>query len=132
MTRELIAETEFYKLEADSAANRSYSLCRGFWPDTDEFKKNYLANMQKVIARLRPGFTTIVDIREMKIPPQGLAETILKVQSLQKDAGIKRSARISDQPIQTLASERMRREGEVEGIVRTFNSLPEALAWLDS
>jgi hypothetical protein len=132
MARELIADTEFYKIEVDSEANRSYSLCRGFWPDTDEFKKNYLATMQKLISRLRPGFTTVVDIREMKIPPAGLAETILKAQTMQKGAGLKKSARISDQPIQTLASDRMRREGEVEDMIRTFNSLLEALAWLDS
>jgi len=132
MTREVIAETEFYKLEVDPEENRSYSHCRGFWPDTDEFKKDYLANMKKLVTRLRPGFTTVVDIREMKIPPQGLAETILKVQSMQKDAGLKRSARISDQPIQTLASDRMKREGEIGDIVRTFNTLPEALAWLNS
>jgi hypothetical protein len=132
MARELIADTEFYKLEVDSAANRSFSVCRGFWPDTEEFRKGYLANIQRLISRLRPGFTTLVDIREMKIPPPGLAEMILKAQSMQKDAGLKKSARISDQPIQTMASDRMRREGEVEEMIRTFNSLPEAQAWLDS
>lgn len=85
-----------------------------------------------MISRMRPGYTTLVDIRDMKIPPPSFGETILKVQVMTREAGLKRSARISDQPIQTLASERIRREGEAEEVVRTFSSLPEALAWLDS
>jgi hypothetical protein len=132
MVRELIADTEFYKLEVDSAENRSFSIYRGFWPDNEEFKKNYLANMQKLVSRLRPGFTTVVDIRELKIPAQGVMETIIKVQELIKNAGVKKSARISDQPIQTLAADRVGRENEMKETTRTFNSLPEALAWLNT
>jgi hypothetical protein len=132
MVRELIANTEFYTIEVDTAANRSFSAYRGFWPETEEFKKTYLANIQKMISRMRPGYTTLVDIRDMKIPPPSFGETILKVQLMTKEAGLKRSARISDQPIQTLASERIRREGDAQEVVRTFNSIPDALAWLDS
>ncbi len=132
MARELIADTEFYKLEVDSAENRSFSIYRGFWPDTEEFKKNYLANMQKLVSRLRPGFTTVVDIRELKIPAQGVMETIIKVQEMIKNAGVKRSARISDQAIQTIAADRVGRENEMKETTRTFNSLPEALAWLNT
>jgi hypothetical protein len=132
MARELVADTEFYKLEVDSAANRSFSVYRGFWPDTEQFKKNYLADMTKLVSRLRPGFTTISDIRELKVPPQAVGEVIIKAQGIVKDAGLKKSARISDQPIQTLAANRVGREADMKETTRTFNSLPEALAWLDT
>jgi hypothetical protein len=132
MVRELIADTEFYKIEVDSSENRCYSVYWGFWPDTEEFKKNYLADMQKMVSRLRPGFTTFSDIRELKIPPQAVGETILKAQGIVKDAGLRKSARITDQPIQTLAANRIGRDADLKETARTFNSFPEALAWLDS
>lgn len=45
MARELIADTEFYTIEVDSSANRSFSVYRGFWPETEEFRRTYLANI---------------------------------------------------------------------------------------
>ena len=132
MARELVADTEFYTIEVDSAENRSFSVYRGFWPNKEEFKKTYLADMQKMITRLRPGFTTVVDVREFKIPVQEVMETIGKAQELIKNAGVKKSARISDQPIQTLATERVGREADMKETTRTFNTLAEALAWLSS
>jgi|GEM_PF-2221375 len=132
MARELVAETEFYKIEVDSSENRSYSVYRGFWPNKEEFKKTYLADIQKLLSKLRPGFTTIVDVREFKIPVQEVMETIGKAQELIKNAGVKKSARISDQPIQTLATERVGREADMKEMTRTFNTMPEALAWLSS
>ncbi len=132
MTRELIAENEFYKLEVDPTTNRTFSVYRGFWPDTEDFKKNYRANMEKMISRLRPGFTTLVDVREFKLGPQGVMETIVKVQEMIKNAGVKKAARITDQVINKMASDRIGREAAMSDVVQNFNSLPEALAWLDS
>lgn len=132
MARELIADTEFYALEADIEANRSFSLYRGFWPNSDEFKKDYLANVQKLLSRMRPGFTTVVDLREFKVPGQEVMETIARAQEMFKGAGVRKSARVSDQAIQTLASDRVGREADMKETTRTFNSLPEALVWLDT
>jgi hypothetical protein len=132
MTRELIAENEFYKLEVDSSENRSYSIYRGFWPDTEEFKTGYYSDMMKLVSRLRSGFTTVVDVREFKLGPQGVMETIVKVQGVIKDSGVKKSARISDQAIHKLAADRIGREADMKETTQTFNSLSEALKWLDS
>jgi hypothetical protein len=132
MTRELIAETEFYKLEVDAGENRSYSIYRGFWPDTEEFKQGYYGSMQKLISRLRSGFTTVVDVRDFKLGPQGVMDTIVRVQGMMKEAGVRKSARITDQPIHKLASDRIGREADMKESVGNFNSVPEALAWLDS
>jgi len=133
MARDVVAQTEFYTFEVDTAANRTLSTYRGFWPDTDEFKNTYIDNVQKMIKRVRPGFTSMVDIREFKVPAPGVVEAIVTVQELLKKAGVKKSARVSDQPTQTIMADRIGREADMEGgSTQMFYSVPEALAWLDS
>jgi len=133
MAREVVVETEFYTLEVDAAVNRTISTYRGFWPDTDDFKKTYIANVQKMAARVRSGFTSMVDIRDFKVPAPGVTDAIVKVQEILINAGVSRSARVSDQAIQTIMADRIGRENEMkQETTKTFNSVPEALAWLDS
>jgi hypothetical protein len=132
MPRELIADTQYYKLEVDGAKNRTHSEYKGFWPDTEEFKSTYVRDMQRLLSRVRPGYTTIVDLREFKVPPQTVIETVIKVQEMLKKAGLKRSARITDQPILKMTADRIGREAEVKDDVRSFNTILEAEVWLDS
>jgi hypothetical protein len=133
VARELIAKNEFYTFEVDTVANRTLSTYHGFWPDTDDFKRTYIADVQKMITRVMSGFTSMVDITDFKVPPQGVVEAIVKVQELLKKAGVKKSARVTDQPTQSLMAGRVGREAGVDGsATQMFASVPEALAWLDS
>jgi hypothetical protein len=88
--------------------------------------------MLKLVSRLRSGFTTVADVRDFKLGPQGVMETIVKVQGMLKDAGVKKSARITDQVIHKMASDRIGREADMKESVGNFTSLSEALKWLDS
>jgi hypothetical protein len=86
-----------------------------------------------MIMRVRPGFTSMVDIRDFKVPPPGVVEAIVKVQELLVKAGVAKSARVSDQPSQTIMAGRIGREVEMkQETTRMFYSVLEALAWLDS
>lgn len=129
MAREMIADNEFYTIEADTTVNRSYVVFRGFWPDKEEFKREYLTDVEKLLSRMSPGFTSLIDVRDFKIPPQSIMEAFIKAQELSKNKGVKKSATLTDQPIQTLASGRVGRESDTQ--MQSFNTLPEALQWLD-
>jgi hypothetical protein len=133
MAREVVVENEFYTLEVDTTTNRTLSTYHGFWPDSDDFKNKYISDVQKMAARVRSGFTSMVDIRDFKVPLPGVVDAIVRVQEILIKAGVRKSARVSDQPIQSIMANRVGREADIkEDTTRMFNSVPEALTWLDS
>ena len=129
MARELIADNEFYTIEADTVVNRTYVVFRGFWPDKEEFKRGYLADVERLLSRMSPGFTSLIDVRDFKIPPQSIMEAFIKAQELSKNKGVRKSATVTDQPIQQIAAGRVSRVSDTE--MKSFNTFPEALDWLD-
>jgi hypothetical protein len=130
--RELIADTEYYKIEVDTVKNMTISTYHGFWPDTEEFKNGFLDTLRKSLTRVQPGFTSHLDIRDMKVPPQGVMDAILKGHELLKQRGISKAARITDQPIHQIAVNRIGREADMKEDTRMFNTISEAQAWLES
>jgi len=129
--KEVVARNEYYEIEVDREKNRSYSKYKGYWKSVDVVP-NYLEDCSRELARrLKPGYTTVVDLREMKIPPPEVMELFLEAQKIDEDAGFSKSARIVSAPLEQLASKRISTEANVKEKSREFNSIEEAEAWLD-
>lgn len=89
-----IAKNEHYEMYADIEENRLYYVYKGFWPDTDEFLDTYMTNVRKTVNRLKPGFTSMVDLRRFTIPSPKVIDTLVEVQKIESDAGVRRTARV--------------------------------------
>ena len=55
---------------------------------------DYLDDLRMVIKQLKPGFTTIIDLREMKIPHPDVMKLLIEAQEIGEKSGFSRSARI--------------------------------------
>lgn len=129
MRKELV-KNEYYETFVDTEKNRLYSIYRGFWKSKSDFP-DYIENTNRAMSFLRPGFTSLVDLREMKIPPPEIAELMVEAQKISAEAGFSRGARIVDAAIAKTATGRVSRESDAEEKIRTFDNWEEAEAWLD-
>ena len=128
--REVIANNEYYEMEVDRDKNRSYSIYRGYWESVDAVP-HYLDDLRGVIKRLKPGFTTIIDLREMKIPHPDVMKLLIEAQEIGEKSGFSRSARIVLTPLEKLATKRIVSEASEKEKSREFNTVEEAEKWLD-
>jgi len=128
--KEVIAKNEYYEIEVNREKNRSYSKYKGYWKSIDVVP-NYLNDCRELARRLKPGYETLVDLREFKIPPPEVMEVLLEAQKIDDEAGFSKSARIVERPLEQLASKRISNEANVKEKSREFNSVEEAEAWLD-
>lgn len=128
--REVIANNEYYEMEVDGEKNRSYSIYRGYWESVNVVP-HYLNDVTRVCRRLKPGFTTIIDLREMKIPHPEVIKLMIEAQGIGEKFGFSRSARIVLTPLEKLATKRIVSEASVKEKSREFNTIEEAEKWLD-
>lgn len=72
----IIAQNPQYEISVVIPKNRAYLKIIGFWRNPEQVS-SYLDDWEKAIAILRPGFTLLADVREMKIHPV-LSATCMK------------------------------------------------------
>jgi len=80
--REVIAKNEYYEIEVDREKNRSYSKYKGYWKSVDAVSE-YLNDIQRMIGKLKPNFTTLLDIRDetgFKVPPPEVINLMVEAQ----------------------------------------------------
>ena len=129
--KEEVANNEFYEFFVDAQKNRIYLTIKGYWPSAEAIK-DYIPDLRKCIARIRPGYTSLVDMTQGKIPHKDAFEVLIQGRELTLKAGLGKQAQIVTEPLEKLASDRINRETGLEKEkVRKFNAIEEAEAWLD-
>ena len=68
--KEEIANNEYYEFSIDAQKNRIYLTIKGYWPSVEAIA-NYISDLKKCIARIRPDYTSLVDMTQGKIPHKG-------------------------------------------------------------
>jgi hypothetical protein len=129
--QEEIAKNKYYEMYIDRSKNRLYYTLKGFW-ESQSAVPNYYDDHREAIGRTTPGFSAVVDLRDLKTPPADVIELHMKTQKYSIQNGMKRSARIIDAALVKLASDRLVKGTYEEEAVRNFGSLADAEAWLDS
>lgn len=104
---EEIVKNKFYEIYLDLGKNRAYFTCRGFW-ESLTVVPNYYEDIVEATAKLRPGFSALIDVKELKTPPQDVIELFMKAQNFALEKGLKKSAHIIDAPVVEMASGRPR------------------------
>jgi hypothetical protein len=124
---ELIHETDYYTFQINRLKNRMYLKYRGFWKKPDQVP-DFVKHHDETISHLRPGFTALVDVRQM----EGLiiTDVIEEVQRHAVKAGIRKAARVYDKPtFKQVQADSMHEKSGMKG--KGFFSVEEAEAWLD-
>ena len=124
---ELVHETDYYTFEIDRLKNRMYLKYRGFWKRPDQVP-DFVKHHAETIGRLSPGFTVLVDVRQM----EGviLTDLIEECQRQSIKAGVAKLARVYEKPtFMQVQAEVVRERTGVKS--KEFYSVEEADAWLD-
>ena len=127
-----IANTEYYEIHVDEAINRVYKVMRGHWKqlsDVLDYKKHNLESLRY----LKPGFTTVLDLREMELPSQKILDFMVEVSKDSEQAGQGRQAQIinmQDKGI-TRKGRDVIKDSDMDLKMMQFGSLEEAVKWLD-
>ena len=125
-----IAKNDYYEFYVDKVKNRFYSKLKGFWQSPSEVP-NYLDDQKKALEQLSPGFTLLVDNRDVKPPKQECMELHVKALGISNEAGVGKIALFESQAVVKIAGGRALREGSMEETSRQFNDINEAENWLD-
>ncbi|MCA1960929.1 MAG: hypothetical protein LDL33_09035 [Desulfomonile sp.] len=122
-----IASTDFYSIHVDMAKNRLFITYKGAWMKPAQVP-NFVKDHADAIKLLSPGFTALVDVRQMEA--MLLSDFIRQAQSDAIQAGIKKAARIYDKPtfIQIQAEHIHKKTGLNS---KAFDDVAAAEAWLD-
>lgn len=125
-----IAKNDYYEFYVDQTKNRFYTKLKGFWQKASDVP-NYLNDQKKALELLSPGFTLLVDNKDVKPASQECMELHIKALGISNEAGLGKTALIEAQAIVKIAGGRVMRAGGVEETSRQFNDIKEAEDWLD-
>jgi hypothetical protein len=127
--KEEIAKNNFYELRVDTAKNRLYYTIKGYWANISEVPENF-ADFEKAVDKLTRGFDAVADLREMKPPPEDVANLHIETQKLAVAKGLIRTADIVDSSLVSIVIKRYDRESA--RFKKAFDSVVEGEKWLDS
>jgi len=127
--KSVIAKTNLYSIEIDTAKNRAYLIFIGFCRSPEEIP-NLLSDVKKACQGLKQGFTLLTDASQMKVPPQEVVEIHQKSQQIWIEGGLSKTAEVmSENIVVRLALDRY---SKTTGMAKKdFNTFKDAEAWLD-
>lgn len=125
-----LANTEHYTLAVDARKNRIYVVIRGFWQEQPDFPE-YQQLWNQLLSMVRPGFTVLADMSELKVRTQEWVQRHELIQQQIHAAGIVKAAEII--PEDVIVKMQFDHIGKQAGIPRrVFSDRTEAETWLDS
>jgi len=131
MKRE-IAKNEYYEIYVDEEINRVHWLLRGRWDKPSDLP-DYVRHNREALGLLRPGFTAVVDLRDMGIPGVEMLALITEMSKEAEEAGQGRQAQIVNREFLegTRASRDVIKESGMDLKMMQFGNYEEAIEWLD-
>jgi len=129
--KEQHVKNEYYEIYVDRRKNRSYITLRGYWPNLD-IVPNLRDDFMAVPGKLRPDYTSLIDLREFKTPGPDVMNKFIEIENDNAKINVrKKAARIVIQPLEKLAADRIGKDSGVKEATAFFNSLEAAETWLD-
>ncbi len=126
--KEVIVSNQYYELVVDPSHNRLHYAVKGFWPNAAAVP-NYYNDFVKALSKLNRGFDIVVNVLDMKTPPEDVAQLRISAQKLCIEKGVSRTAQVLDQSMVRLVMDRYSRESQLD--MKAFGSVVEAEVWLD-
>jgi hypothetical protein len=124
-----IAETDKYSIEINKSATRINLTVKGFWKDVKDVP-NYYSDWQRAMEEVTPGFTILMDAKEMKTPTPEVAKLRVRAQKMLMKAGVRKMAELI--PAGKTEQMTLNRYAKESGMkTKSFENRDEAEAWLD-
>ena len=119
-----------HEIVYDRSKNRIYVKARGFW-DLEQ-SEAFLRDYKAAVARTRPGFTVLSDVRDFKCASEDVQQQHAEAIKTDAEAGVKKVARVVGSS--PLAGFQLRRISEIveDYPSRNFETLAAAERYLDS
>ena len=127
-----IAGNQFYTISVDEEINRMYITFRGEWKKPSQVP-NLISDHEKLLRHLKPGFTSLVDLSEMKTPSAEAVEVLTEAASMLEKADMKKQAQIIDKATMDVIRQSrgaMKDAGADDRMIQ-FTDPDEAEKWLD-
>ena len=127
-----IAKNEFYEIHVDQGINRVYKVMRGHWKklsDVLDYKRHNL----EALGYLKPGFSTLLDLRDMEVPSDEVLDLMVGVSRDSEEAGQGRQAQIINKKDMGIVRKGrdVIKESDMDLKMMQFGSYEEAVEWLD-
>jgi len=75
-----VGGNDYFSFSVDVEKNRQYLELRGYWKDVS-VAEDFLKYNRESIDRLKPDFTTLIDISELEAPTEEMLQEIIEVYS---------------------------------------------------
>ena len=134
--KDIVFKDEFYEFSVDLTQNRQYVALFGEWKDAS-VAKDYIKHNKESVDRLRPGFTSFVDLREAIMPSDTVLMELLDifVQSIKyaEESGMKKQAQIVKTDIKDVSktARKVMKDSDYDEKTIQFADPAEAERWLD-
>jgi len=127
-----IARNEFYEVYVDEDINRVYWVMRGDWKKLSDIP-DYERHNEEVLNMLKPGFTVLLDLREMGVPAPEVLAYVTGLTKRAEEAGLGRQAHVLDRKsIEAIRTSRgVIKEAGVDPTMMQFATVEEAIEWLN-
>ncbi len=126
--KQVYIENKHYQIGIDKSKNRIYLTILGFWRSPEEVGE-YLPDLDGALAELRPGFTLLTDLTQMKSHPQALNPVHLGAQQLLLSRGLTQTAEIVRSSFVQFQAESLSKQSAMPR--RQFSTFEEATTYLD-
>lgn len=130
MARETIAKTNYYTFEVDPDINRLFLTLVGFWENAG-VAPNFLTDADPALDKLRPGFTNLVDVTQLKNPPKDVRDLFESIQKKFMSRGMAKNAEVISSAFVEVNLDEVASQSGMSTVLRQFKSMAEALAWLN-
>jgi len=127
-----IVKNEYYEMYVDEEINRAYWVMRGLWEKLS-YIPDYRRHTKEAMSLLRPGFTSVIDLREFKTPPPEVLDLLMEVAKETEDASQGRQAQIINREDMEIirTSRNVMKEADMDTRMMQFDNYEEAIEWLD-
>jgi hypothetical protein len=127
--QQVISQNRFYQIAINKSINRAYITIIGFWRNKQE-AASYLPDLEKALAQLKPGFTLLTDLTQMKTHPAEVQDVHLAAQALLLRKGLIQTAEIISSSLVQFQTDKISKNSKMP--LRQFTSQQEATSYLDT
>ena len=116
--------------EVDPDINRLFLTLIGFWENAGVVP-NFLTDVDPALEKLRPGFTNLVDVTQLKTPPKDVRDLFETIQKKFMSRGMAKNAEIVSSAFVEVNLDEVASQSGMSTVLRQFKSMAEALSWLN-
>lgn len=123
-----IAQTDKYQILINPLRNRVFVQIKGLWIKAESVP-TYLSDWDLALEKLKPGFTAVIDLRNMILSPASIKEIHRQVQQKMASKGVRKIAELT--PGNLFQTKDQKKNSNEIPVRRKFADIKEAERWLD-